>query len=413
MEACAARRLPTPFPMKNEEEACDRAADRSPQRLSPARLSALLLLGLFIMVSAYVVHHGKSFLMPLIVAVLVALVLQPVHNALRSLHFPRMLAAITTVAGLFTVLVVGSSLLVEPGSKWMQRIDRKVIEGRLEAVFRPVNEIERKIQSMSKEVTETDAGEVAESSATGEPENSKAGSRPAADASDASTPPEDPGKPTNTEPAEPIVVEIQDKPVVMMAGHLQRFGASLAVCLVLILFILAYGSRIARCFDDDRRTADILKCISADVSGYLFTITLINAGLGVAIGLAMWWLGLPNPALWGLLAMMLNYIPYLGAVIGAGVVFIIAAATFDSPALVVLVPIVYLILTSIEGGLITPMVLGERFRLNPLIVFAWISAWGAFWGAAGMLIAMPALVGFKIVCERTSKLGMLNRILSS
>src|SRR5690606_9759235 len=140
---------------------------------------------------------------------------------------------------------------------------------------------------------------------------------------------------------------------------------------------------------------------------------VINACLGLAVGTAMWALGMPNAVLWGVLAMVLNYVPYVGALAGTLFVFVAAASTFDEAWMVLVLPATYFALTAMEGNLVTPLVLGGRFRLNPLVVFVWIFAWGAFWGIAGMLIAMPALVTFKIVCENTATMEKFRRVLES
>jgi predicted PurR-regulated permease PerM len=105
-------------------------------------------------------------------------------------------------------------------------------------------------------------------------------------------------------------------------------------------------------------------------------LTIINACLGICIAAAMW----------------------------ALVMFLAAAVSFTEPGAVIAVPIAYFALTTIEGNVVAAAVLGGRFRINPLVAFVWIFAWAGFWGIAGMLIAMPALVIFKIVCENTDKI---------
>lgn len=233
----------------------------------------------------------------------------------------------------------------------------------------------------------------------------------------------DPGNPESTEGAsgevkakpkvEPVMVEMSSDPIADVVEQAKDFGVKTAAFLLMVLFTLAYGNRILNCLNEDAATETILGKMGEDVSRYLFTITAINGVLGLCIGLAMWALGMPNPALWGILGMVLNFIPYVGALIGTAVVFLIAAATFDSPGPVLMVPVVYFGLTAMEGNLVTPLLLGRRFLLNPLVVFVWIFAWAAFWGIAGMLIAMPSLVIFKIVCENTATMERFRRLLSA
>jgi len=211
----------------------------------------------------------------------------------------------------------------------------------------------------------------------------------------------------------PVMVEIHEDPVSALVTETRDFGLGLVAFLLLVLFILAYGNRITRKLGENDVAASILERMGKDVSRYMFTITIINAVLGIFIGLAMWWLGMPRPALWGVMAMLLNFIPYLGAFAGTFVIFIAATLNFEKPGMILAVPVVYFALTAIEGNLVTPTLLGGRFRLNPLVVFVWIFAWAGFWGIAGMLIAMPALVIFKIICDNTERMGKVSRVLGA
>lgn len=220
-------------------------------------------------------------------------------------------------------------------------------------------------------------------------------------------------KPEQKPVGAPVMVEIHQDPLSALVTETRDFGLGLVAFLLLVLFILAYGNRITRKLGENDVAASILERMGKDVSRYMFTITIINAGLGIFIGLAMWWLGMPRPALWGVMAMLLNFIPYLGAFAGTCVIFIAATLNFEAPGSILAVPVVYFALTAIEGNLVTPTLLGGGFRLNPLVVFVWIFAWAGFWGIAGMLIAMPALVIFKIICDNTERMGKVSRVLEA
>lgn len=407
-------------------------------------------IGLFVIVLAYALHRSKPVLLPLVLAILVSLVLRPIYTTIRgSLRLPRMLASVTTVAGLLGLLAFGFYQIAQPGAKWLDTIDREVVTQRLQEVFRPVKEVQAEIKDVADRVEKATQAEPEPDEMSEKPDDAKSNEedeKPSQDApeepeaddlSEASAGPWDElelvavGVASAENPAsgesgdegeevagkkpekEPVVVEIREDPLDSMVAQVQEFGIGTAAFLILVLFMLAYGNRIIACLSENEATASILDRVGVDVSRYLFTITLINTCLGVAIGLAMWALGMPNPALWGMLGMLLNFIPYVGALIGTAIVFVVAAATFDSASSVLAVPLAYFILTAIEGNFVTPMVLGGRFRLNPLVVFVWIFAWAAFWGIAGMLIAMPALVTFKIICENTATMERFRRVLSA
>jgi len=112
-----------------------------------------------------------------------------------------------------------------------------------------------------------------------------------------------------------------------------------------------------------------------------------------------------------LLAFLLNFIPYLGAMVGVAVVAVVAFLTFDAAATAVVPPLVYLGLTALEGSFITPTILGNRLTLNPLMIFAGIIFWGWMWGVVGALLAVPLLASAKIVCDHVERLKPVGELL--
>lgn len=380
----------------------------TPQGMSLVGFSQV---GLFVIVLFYTLHEMKAILMPLVLAILVSLILYPVHAILRQLKLPRLLSAALTVIGLVAFLVLGAYQAFLPGAEWARNVDQEEVIGKVQEVFRPMKEVREEIKKMAKRVetaTKEKVEPVVDELTVEEGFPKKFESVPKA-------PFVEPQKEAEKEKKKPgrvpMMVEVHEDPVSVLLAETRDFGLSLVAFLLLVLFMLAYGNRFIRKFNQDENVATILERMGADVSRYLFTITIINAGLGLFIGIAMWGLGMPRPVLWGVMGMVLNFIPYVGAVFGTFVIFMAAAVNFDQPGLVLAVPVVYFSLTAIEGNLVTPTVLGGRFKINPLVVFVWIFAWAGFWGIAGMLIAMPALVSFKIVCENTEKMEKFRRVL--
>jgi predicted PurR-regulated permease PerM len=149
----------------------------------------------------------------------------------------------------------------------------------------------------------------------------------------------------------------------------------------------------------------------SDVSRYLVTVTLVNLGLGAFTALAMFALGMPNPMLWGALAALANFIPYLGAMSTTAVLAIVAAVTFDEVSAIVAPPAVFLLLTTFEGQFVTPMLLGRRLTLNPVVIFLALLVWGWLWGVAGVLMAVPLLAAFKIMCDHVPSLAAVGEFL--
>lgn len=125
----------------------------------------------------------------------------------------------------------------------------------------------------------------------------------------------------------------------------------------------------------------------------------------------MYFIGLPNPILWGVTVALLNYIPYLGPLTGLVLLTFVAVMTFDEIGQIALVPATFLCLTTLEGQLLNPMILGERLNLNPVVVFLSLLFWGWLWGALGVLLAVPILVTLKIVCDHVERLAPLGEFL--
>lgn len=183
-------------------------------------------------------------------------------------------------------------------------------------------------------------------------------------------------------------------------------AATIAVALVLATFLLASGDmfyiKIVQSFksmSDKKRALKAVYDIERKVSRYLFTITLINAVLGLMIALTVGALGLDYAYIWGIAAFLLNFVPYLGGFIGTLLIGAYSIVNFDSLSYALLVPIAYQTLTGIEGQFITPMLVGRRLEMNAVAVFLTVVLWGWLWGIPGALVAVPFLVVVKVVCE--------------
>lgn len=150
---------------------------------------------------------------------------------------------------------------------------------------------------------------------------------------------------------------------------------------------------------EKRRAVELTRHIQRSVSHYLSTITYINFGLGVVIGTGLWMIGIPNAPLWGVMAMCLNFIPLIGAMIGAAVVFFVGLVTFDTIGHAALAPLIYVVANVIEANIITPALIGRRMSLSPVMVVLSLTVWTWLWGITGAILAVPILAVLKIVAE--------------
>jgi predicted PurR-regulated permease PerM len=185
------------------------------------------------------------------------------------------------------------------------------------------------------------------------------------------------------------------------------------------LFLLASGTMfyekmigILPTLSDKKRALTIAYDVEREVSHYLLTITMINAGLGLFIAVAMSIIGMPNPILWGVAAALLNFVPYIGAVAGIVMVGLVSLISFDSITYVVIPPMIYAFAAVIEGQFITPVLLGRRLELNAVAIFIFVALWGWAWGIVGAIIAVPLLVSVKVFCDHFDGLKSFGEFLS-
>jgi len=337
-------------------------------------LEVLVLLSLF--VTAY---FAKDLLLPILLGFLLALTLSPLIRAFQKVGIAPPFGAVLLIgaAGLVIFLLIGLS--AGTIASWADEIPSMG------------NEIKRKLQGWVETVESV-------RSASEEVENITT---------------------ENGGTAEPDEVVVKQPGLLNNAMNTgMKVGGTIAVALILALFLLASGDMFYlklvqsfQTFTGKKRALMAVYDVERRVSRYLLTITMINAGLGISIGLYLFALGLPVPYIFGLAAFLLNFLPYIGGVIGSILVGAYAIATFDSLGFAVLAPIGYQILTGIEGQFVTPYLVGRRLELNTVAVFLTVVFWGWLWGIAGALVAVPFLVVFKVICENITSLHIIGNFL--
>ena len=329
-----------------------------------------LSLGLIALLAVFhTLRIGADAFMPIVLALLGRFALSPVMRRLNRVGIGAPLGAALLVAGLAGSALATGSVLSAPAAKWIERAPATL------------RQIERRIRFIQASVTRVleatrDVAEAAEMDAE----------------------------------ADRVVVE---GPSLLSAviDRTRSFAVILLVSTTLLFFLLAAGdgladtlARAARPGANRRRTYELFERIERDISRHLLTITLVNVALGVAVTGAMWILDMPSPMLWGVVAGMLNYVPYVGALTTAVVIGAASLFTFDAPMQTVLVVSVFLTLTSLEGFLITPALLGRRLAVSASAVLISVLLWSWLWGGVGALIAVPLLTTFRILWEHVGPL---------
>lgn len=335
-----------------------------------------LLIFVSVILAFVALYFARDMFLPIMIGLIVALTLSPVVRGFAHLGVPEPISAIVLILGAIMTLALGSFLLSGPISEILADAPAMGVE------------LRRKLRGLAASLEDArNASEQVQDLAKGN---------------------------DNT----PVVAVEQPGLLAFAAGSIANFVGLTFVGLILAMFILASGNlfyvKLLETFpnlSDKRRAIRTARDIERQISRYFLTITIINAVLGFSIGTAMYLVGLPNPVLWGVLAFMLNFLPFVGAVIGALMVAAFGILSFDTLGAGILPAAIFLSLTTIEGQIVTPNVLGRRLEMNTVSVFLTVIVWSWLWNVPGALMAVPFLVLLKVICNNLPGLSVLGNFL--
>jgi predicted PurR-regulated permease PerM len=366
-------------------------------------------------------YFAKAVFLPIVTAVVLALFFRPSIRWARRRHLPTEVSAAFIVLGIIAVLTVSAGYLLAPAREWIDNAPRhvRVAGDRLHGLRKQVeqfNEATAKVELIAAGKSPASTVKAAVPSALPDP-----GVKESTETEDtASSVPEKLIPAAEKVRNDPVPVEMRQPRLVTGMAFLSTTGSVLGelfVALVLAYFFMASGDmlinnvlRVLPSMREKRNVVELVYSVEKGISSYMATVACINAGLGVAIGLAMWMLGMPNPALWGAMAAVFNFLPYLGALVGICIVFLVALLTFDSLPYACLIPATYFGITVIEGNFITPHLIGRSLRLNPIMVFLSLTFGGWLWGMGGAILAVPIMAMLKVgfdQFEKTRAIGTL------
>lgn len=332
------------------------------------------VIGIFTILALWVIAAARDFLMPVTLAVLLFFVFTPFRRALYMRGIPQWVAASIVVAGLLALLAGIVLMMLGPAGELIDSAPG--FAARIEAKLRDLAGPLQRLQLLAARIDLMTGG--AGAAAPGEGSN--------------------------------LI-----RSVMAMGPYLLT---QVVFVLILLFFMMSTGDllylKIVQSFPrmaSKRQAYAALRAIEASLGSYLSTITVINFGLAVAIGLAMWSFGMPAPAFLAVVAFVLNYIPYLGAVAGAVAAFVIALVSLNGFLPPFLVAGAYIALTSVEGQLITPALVSRKLAMNTVVVFLAVALWAWLWSVVGMIVAVPILVVMRVLCDHIPGLERLGNFL--
>lgn len=325
------------------------------------RAPSFALTGLLLLAGIYTFYFGRGVLLPVVLALLLSWILSPAVLGLKRLHLPAPLGAGIVVGAMVAAIGYGVASLAEPAGEWIDKAPTvlRQVDHKLRGVRESVTEVAR-ITEKAEQITGQDGG------------------------------------------AGKVVAVVPSSLFSRTLTATPAFVLSAISTVILAYLLLAYGGplmrrlvRIMPSVEQKKATIQVARGFRADIARYLFVMTCLSVGLGVMTGVAMHWLGMPNPVLWAVLVAILNYVPYLGPVLSLIILTPVAILSIEPLHQALLVPAVFLVLNLVEGELLMPILIGKFFTLNPIIVFLSILFLGWLWGAVGALIAVPVLVSFR------------------
>ena len=339
------------------------------------------IVGIFLILAVGALYYARSFFLPLVLAVLLTLTLAPLVRALGRRGIPSAISAAMAILVLGAGLGAASLLLSEPLSRVLATAPDVISQVRerfafLRAPFAALNDIGREVEALAAGSTTADA-------------------------------------------PQPVVL-VQPGLLTWLAGAAAGIGTTLGASLILALFLLANRDtlrlkliRVLPDLSDKKRSLRVLRDIESEVSRYLLAVCAINAGLGLCVGLAMAVLGLHDPVLWGVGAGLLNFVPFVGPLLGECAALAVGVITFPTPLLMVLPPLAYLAIQLVEGNFVTPTILGRRLELNPVAILVALSLTTWMWGIIGTILGVPLLVVVKAFTDNFPSLSSLGEFLSA
>jgi predicted PurR-regulated permease PerM len=361
----------------NAEGPLAEATEPAGPKMAPQQL-LLVILG-----TVAFLYFARPVLLPLFLAWMAATTLRPLMRVLSYCRLPTPISAAFVFCLLVTAIIVGFVQVGRPASKWMDDAPQHVTE------------LRQRIQRLFPKAIKLSHATAAVSDLGATAEEKKQAQKDAP------------------------VVEVKDqRGTTSILNWTGTFLAGLGEVLVLIYLLLASGDlflqkivRVTPTLSGKKRAVEISHEIQQSISSYMFSVSMINACVGFVVSLGLYFMKVPNPALWGVLVAILNFVPYFGPVVGIFLLAAVGLLTFDSPSQEIMPPLWFLLIHLLESNFVTPILLGRRLTLNPVAIFVSLIFWIWLWGIPGGLLSVPILVSIKVVCDRIPSISYFGELI--
>ncbi|HET9813219.1 MAG TPA: AI-2E family transporter [Sphingomicrobium sp.] len=350
--------------IEHEEEALALAETITAKR-DRLLASLTLIAGIALIVALpFALRAGAEFFMPVTAALVVAIALVPLLEWFERRGVPSRLAAGLCVIVFLAIAIFAIGSIVVPATDWVAQVPNKIpkVQAALDPVLDLYKNLDRFIERTANQIAIT------------------------------------------RERTSAVRIETPNSMLGLLTSSAPHLLIQLFFALLVIFFFLAGWTTMRKktivsrgSFEGALTTARVIQQVVDATSTYLGTITLINAGLGALTALVLWWLGMPSAVMWGGIVAVLNYIPYLGPIASALLLFLGGLMTYPDVWGALLPPAVFICFHLIEANFFTPMVVGHRLTISPLSILVSLSFWAWVWGTTGALLAVPLLIIMKTV----------------
>ena len=334
--------------------------------------SLTLIGGIGLVISLpFALRAGAEFFLPVTTALVIAVALVPLLEWLERRRVPTALAALLCIILFLAAANIAVAAIVFPATEWFQALPERI--GQLRQTLAPLVDVYSELEEFIDDVVR------------------EFGRAPS-------------GAPQT------VQVETPSTLLQIIASSAPFAAIQMFFAVLVIFFFLSGWTRMRKrtitaraSFGGAMTTARVIQQVVDATSTYLGTITIVNIGMGLVVALILHLIGMPTPLMWGGIAAVLNYIPYLGPIASALLLALGGLMTFADPWYALLPALSFVCIHLIEANFVTPTVVGRRLTINPLLILLSLSFWAWVWGTTGALLAVPLLIIFRTVLDAAGK----------